>query len=179
MNRDPDERSKIRDQTGGPAPARHVVHARHSLRRYEPRDENGAIELWLRTWQAAYPQIDFAARLEWWRERWRREVVPSAQIVIAEAEGAMTGFVTVDPRTFYLDQLVVAPERWRSGVGAALIAAAKRLSPSGLDLDVNTDNARAIRFYARHGLVVSGEGVNPASGRPVYRMRWRPCTPRS
>ncbi len=144
------------------------------LRRYETRDEAAAIALWLRSWQAAYPQLDFAARLDWWRERWRSELVPSATIVIAEAAGEMIGFVTVDPRTLYLDQLVVAPQRWGSGAGAALIAEAKRLSPAGLDLDVNTDNARAIRFYGREGFVVSGAGVNPISGKPVHRMSWRP-----
>jgi putative acetyltransferase len=40
-----------------------------SLRPYDPRDEDAAVALWLRTWQAAYPAIDFAARLGWWRER--------------------------------------------------------------------------------------------------------------
>ena len=144
------------------------------LRRYEAGDEAAAIALWLRIWQAAYPQLDFAARLDWWRERWRTELVPSAAIVIAEAAGEMIGFVTVDPRTLYLDQLVVAPPRWGSGVAAALIAAAKRLSPTGLDLDVNTDNARAIRFYGKEGFVVSGKGVNPVSGKPLHRMTWRP-----
>jgi putative acetyltransferase len=144
------------------------------LRRYDAGDEAAAIALWLRSWQAAYPQLDFAARLDWWRERWRTELVPSAAIVIAEAAGEMIGFVTVDPRTLYLDQLVVAPQRWGSGVGAALIAEAKRLSPAGLDLDVNTDNARAIRFYGKQGFVVSGAGVNPISGKPVHRMSWRP-----
>jgi putative acetyltransferase len=94
--------------------------------------------------------------------------------VIAEAESAMVGFVTVDPRTFYLDQIVVAPERWGSDVGAALIAEAKRIAPKGLDLDVNTDNARAIRFYGKCGFVVSGAGQNPITGRPVHRMSWRP-----
>ncbi len=47
------------------------------------------------------------------------------EIVIAESDGAMIGFVTVDPHTLYLDQIVVAPEHWGSGVGAALIAEAK------------------------------------------------------
>jgi putative acetyltransferase len=145
-----------------------------TLRRYEPRDEDAAIALWLRTWQAAYPQLDFAKRLDWWRGRWRNELVPNAEIVIAEAEGGLVGFVTVDPRTLYLDQIVVAPERWGSGVGAALIAEAKRISPAGLDLDVNTDNARAIRFYGKEGFIISGAGVNPISGRPVHRMSWRP-----
>lgn len=144
------------------------------LRRYDAGDEAAAIALWLRSWEAAYPQLDFAARLDWWRERWRNELVPSAEIVIAETDGEVIGFVTVDPRTLYLDQLVVAPPRWGSGVAAVLIAAAKRLSPTGLDLDVNTDNARAIRFYGKEGFVVSGKGVNPVSGKPLHRMTWRP-----
>ncbi len=143
------------------------------LRRYDARDEDAAIALWLRTWQAAYPLLDFAARLDWWRERWRNELTPSAEIVIAEADGEIIGFVTVDPRTLYLDQIVVAPQRWRSGVGVALVAEAKRISPLGLDLDVNTDNARAIRFYEKQGFSISGAGINAISGKPVHRMRWR------
>ena len=149
-----------------------------SLRAYEPRDEDACIALWLRTWQASYPELDFARRLDWWRARWRNELVPASEIVIAEAQednkAVMIGFVTVDPRTRYLDQIVVAPEFWRSGVGAALIAEAKRIAPAGLDLDVNTDNARAISFYGKLGFVVSGAGKNPISGKPVHRMSWRP-----
>ena len=144
------------------------------LRPYNPRDEDAAIALWLRSWQAAYPDIDFAARLEWWRQRWRDEILPNAEVVIAETAGAIVGFVTVEPRTFYLDQIVVAPERWRSGVGGALVAEAKRRSPAGLDLDVNTDNPRAIAFYRKCGFVISGAGKNPFSGKPVHRMNWRP-----
>jgi putative acetyltransferase len=144
------------------------------LRPYNPDDEEAAIALWLRTWQTAYPAIDFAARVAWWRERWRNELLPTAEIVVAEEAGSIIGFVTVDPRTRYLDQMVVAPEFWRSGVGGALIAQAERLSPEGLDLDVNTDNARAIRFYEKRGFVITGAGVNPISGKPVHRMSWRP-----
>jgi putative acetyltransferase len=148
--------------------------ADYALRRYAPSDEDASVALWLRTWQAAYPDLDFAERLAWWRARWRNELLPAAEVVIAEAGGAMIGFVTIDPRTRYLDQLVVAPERWRSGVGAALIAEAKRISPAGLDLDVNTDNARAIGFYRKQGLKISGASVNPISRKPVHRMSWRP-----
>jgi putative acetyltransferase len=144
------------------------------LRRYQPRDEDDAIALWLRTWQAAYPLLNFAERLDWWRERWRHQLVPTAEIVVADATGEMIGFVTVDPRTLYLDQIVVAPGRWASGVGADLLDEAKRLSPSGLDLDVNTDNARAIAFYGKHGFSISGSGVNPISHKPIHRMSWRP-----
>jgi putative acetyltransferase len=145
-----------------------------SLRRYHPRDEDASVALWLRTWQAAYLELDFAERLDWWRERWRDELLPVAEVIIAETDGAMIGFVTVDPRTFYLDQIVVAPEYWRSGVGATLIAEAKLMSPAGLDLDVNIDNVRAIGFYRRLGFLITGAGQNPISGKPVHRMSWRP-----
>jgi putative acetyltransferase len=143
------------------------------LRPYTPADEDAAIALWQRTWQQAYPEIDFGARLAWWRERWRNELVPACAITVAIAGEAIAGFVTVDPKTLYLDQLVVAPEAWGTGAAAALVDAAKLLSPPGLDLHVNRDNARAIRFYEKHGFVISGEEVNPRSGAPIYKMSWR------
>ncbi len=144
------------------------------LRRYQPRDEDDALALWLRAWQTAYPLLDIAERLDWWRARWRHELVPAAEIIVADAAGEMIGFVTVDPRMLYLDQIVVAPGRRASGIGAALLDEAKRLSPSGLDLDVNSDNARAIAFYGKHGFSIGGSGVNPISGKPIHRMSWRP-----
>jgi putative acetyltransferase len=74
----------------------------------------------------------------------------------------------------YLDQIVVAPEHWGSDVARVLLDEAKRLSPRGLDLLVNKDNARAIGFYQKHGFVYAGEDRNPVSGKPVNRMTWRP-----
>jgi putative acetyltransferase len=145
-----------------------------TLRPYTAADEDAAIELWRRTWARHFPQIDFNARVAWWRERWRQELVPVARIVVAEVDGAPIGFVTVDPRTGYLDQIVVAPEHWGSGAALALLDEAKRISPAGLDLLVNTDNARAIRFYEKHGFIYAGEDKNPVSGKPVNRMRWLP-----
>jgi putative acetyltransferase len=158
-----------------------VTHGDFVLRDYASADEEAAIELWRRTWQAAYPDIDFTARLAWWRKRWRTELVPVCTVMVVEAEGRaagtsgaeMVGFVTVDARTGYLDQIVVAPEAWGSDAAIALLAAAKRTAPSGLDLHVNRDNVRAIRFYEKHGFAISGEEVNPRSGAAVYRMSWR------
>jgi putative acetyltransferase len=144
-----------------------------TLRPYTAADEAELIELWRKTWQEAYPAIDFAARVDWWRERWRRELVPNATIAVAESAGALVGFVTVDRATGYLDQIVVATDLWGAGVAEMLLEEAKRLSPVRLELHVNQDNARAVRFYRKHGLAVAGEDVNPRSGAPVYLMTWR------
>ena len=142
------------------------------LRPYRTEDEEAATGLWLETWQQAYPQIDFVARVLWWRERWRGELVPNAAIIVAEQADALIGFVTIDA-SGYLDQLVVAPDRWGSEVANALLEEAKRLSPERITLLVNKDNARAIRFYERNGFVHAGDDVNPTSGRPVLKMEWR------
>jgi putative acetyltransferase len=142
------------------------------LRRYRVEDEDAAIELWLRTWQLAYPSIDFAARVPWWRERWRSELVPNADIIVAEEAAVQIGFVTIDSGG-YLDQLVVSPDHWGSPLATALVDEAKRLSPGGVTLKVNADNDRAIRFYQRNGFVHDGEDVNPSSKRLILKMAWR------
>jgi putative acetyltransferase len=143
------------------------------LRPYRGEDEDAAVELWRLTWQQAYPSIDFTARVAWWRERWRNELVPDASIVVAEQADALVGFVTIDG-SGYLDQLVVRPDYWGSQLATALVDETKRLPPGGVTLEVNKDNARAIRFYERNGFVHAGEDVNPTSGRPVLRMSWKP-----
>lgn len=144
-----------------------------NLRPYRAADEDAAIALWQHTWQQAYPAIDFAARLAWWRNRWRGELVPNATIIVAERDNEITGFVTIDA-SGYLDQLVVAPEHWGSGLATMLVDAARQRAPHGVTLLVNKDNARAIRFYLRNGFEEAGEDVNPTSGRPVLRMAWKP-----
>ena len=144
------------------------------LRPYTDADEAAVIELWRRSWQAIYPAIDFAARVAWWRERWRGDLAAKARIVVAEADGAILGFVTIEAATGYLDQLVVAPEAWGQGIGEPLLDEARRIAPAGIELLVNTDNDRAIRFYRKHGFIIAGADVNPVSGRPVHRMRWKP-----
>ena len=145
------------------------------LRPYAPSDEDMAIELWRRTWQIVYPDIDFPSE---WNGGGNAGTTSSCPrpISVAEANGQMLGFVTVDPHTFDLDQIVVAPEAWGTGVASALIEEAKRISPNGLDLHVNKDNVRAIRFYEKQGFVISGEAMNWRSGAPVHKMSWRPIT---
>jgi putative acetyltransferase len=142
------------------------------LRPYRSEDEDAAIALWLESWQRAYPQIDFAARVTWWRQRWRSELVPNAAIIVAARGNALIGFVTIDA-SGYLDQLVVAPDHWGSELGTALVNEAKRRSPNRITLLVNQDNTRAIRFYQRNGFAHAGEDVNPTSGKPVLKMEWR------
>ena len=90
-------------------------------------DGHAAIELWRRTWQIAYPEIDFNERLDWWRERLRRPRV---------ARGDRT-FVGCGP--FPRDPLVRSSQRTRDRSARA------RDRPRCVDLAVRR------RCHQQHG----------------------------
>src|ERR1700712_2387408 len=48
------------------------------LRPYRAEDEDATIALWLRTWQLAYPSIDFPAPVAGGAGRWRTDRGPKA-----------------------------------------------------------------------------------------------------
>jgi putative acetyltransferase len=132
------------------------------------------LDMWVAAWQATYPHIDFAARREWAKERIAELERDGFRSLVAARQGHIVGAVLLNPETGYLDQIVVATREQGRGVAGVLLAAAQRLSPTGLDLHVNRDNARAIRFYEKHGFVAVGDDVNPLSGAPTHFLRWRP-----
>ncbi len=138
-----------------------------------PAAREALLDLWVAAWAEAMPAIDFAARRAWFAARVDEHLAGGAVLLEARADGALAGYALVNPGTGYLDQVAVLPARKGQGVASALLEQAKRLSPEGLDLHVNRDNARALRLYERHGFAVVGEGVNPRSGLPIYAMRWR------
>jgi putative acetyltransferase len=142
------------------------------LRPYTANDETETATLWIDTWQAVYPGIDFAARED--ALRWRDEIVPPATITLALAGERIVGVITVEPATGYVDQLAVASDMWGTPVGTMLLDQAKRLSPATLHLRVNQDNARAIRFYLKHGFFQDGETFNQRLDKAQFIMRWRP-----
>jgi putative acetyltransferase len=145
-----------------------------SLRRYTEADEAEAVALWVSVWQTVYPDIDYASQYDALRQRWRDEIVPPAIITLALTD-SLIGLITVEPASGYVDQLAVAPHMWGTGLALTLIEEAWRLSPTLLELRVNQDNARAIRFYAKHGFVKVGERFNERLGKPQFTMRWTPA----
>ena len=131
------------------------------------------IDLWVAAWTETGLAIDFDARRPWLENHLSALRANGAAIVVGlDASGRPAGFVAVDPRTGYLDQLCVAPAERGSGLAAALLGEAKRRSAGVVELDVNEPNPRACRFYEREGFAIVGQGVSAASGLPTLRMRW-------
>ena len=130
-------------------------------------------DVWVASWREAMPDIDFEQRRRWFLDHLRGLEADGAITICAfDGLNRLLGFVTFDPATAYLDQLAVAPEAKGTGAAKLLLNEARRLSPNGLVLDVNQDNARALAFYAREGFAKTAEGVNPRSGLKTWRLRW-------
>lgn len=79
----------------------------------------------------------------------REAVLPRWSVTVAEAGGAVVGFMALDDGR--VDGLYLAAEARRQGIGSALIAAAKAASPGGLTLRTFVANAPARAFYAAQG----------------------------
>lgn len=139
-----------------------------------PADVPEALDLWVATWTAAYPDIDFEARRSWFIEHVRQLQREGAVCTVAVQGTCMAGLLVIDPGRGYLDQILVGRAHQGSGLANVLMGEAKRISPRGFALDVNADNLRAIRFYERHGLRRISAGVNPRSGAPTLKLEWRP-----
>jgi ribosomal protein S18 acetylase RimI-like enzyme len=92
----------------------------------------------------------------WWVARW---------------EGQIVGYMLVHGED--LDHLYVRPGWQRRGIGRALLAKAKALSPQRLVLWTFQRNAAARAFYEAHGFRVVGcsDGRNEEGEPDVQYMR--------
>ena len=106
------------------------------------------MELWVASWRATYADIDFDARLEWFKARLAALEADGALTLCLyeDAPSALAGFVVIHPETGWLDQLCVHPNCFGAGAARPLIEAARQAAPDGIRLDVNVDNARARAF---------------------------------
>ena len=147
-----------------------------SCRPYAPSDRDAVVSLWYRSWHAAFPDLQHPQPLLVWKERFEREIEPSAEVWVTEQDGDVAGFMALLVGQGVLDQLFIAPEWSRSGAGSALVVIAKARCPAGLTLSTLERNAMARAFYERHGFRSGERGVNRVNGQPTITYRWTPST---
>jgi GNAT superfamily N-acetyltransferase len=134
------------------------------LRHATPSDALAVARVHVRAWQVGYRGLLPAAYLDGLRaeERAARYTFDRADgprtIVAVDDSGAIAGFATVHDDE--LAALHVDPDRWRTGIGGALIARARaELVARGTTrarLWLLVGNERARRFYERDGWTTDG-----------------------
>lgn len=125
------------------------------------------------------------------RARWEVDLDPARQgpphFLVAETDGQVVAFSAFGPNRDQdapadlgeLFALHVAPERWGAGVGSTLLSstagALRSMGFRGASLWVIDGNARARRFYQRHGW--RPDGAERHSSRfgnpPIHELRYR------
>ena len=105
--------------------------------------------------------------------RFRDHLMANFELWVAADGGLPVGMLALGKGV--VEQLYVDPTRQRRGVGSALMAHAKRLSPEGLRLFTHQRNERARRFYESRGFVATAFGVSPPpESEPDVEYRWTP-----
>ena len=104
----------------------------------------------------------------------RDEMIPGHEVLVAEADGEITGFAALAGDL--LGHLYVRPEQQGRGVGTALLDVVKRERPAGFHFWVFQRNEGAQRFYERHGcrLVELADGSGNQEREPDARYEWAP-----
>ncbi len=91
---------------------------------------------------------------------------------IAEADQGPAGFHCLLKDV--VDQLFVAPEAQRRGIGSALLCDVMALRPKGFTLRTFRANRAARAFYGDRGLVAIEFGFSEAENEPDVTYRWCP-----
>lgn len=143
----------------------HDVHLHYFLR----PDHWDVADLWAPHWGPNLPPLAFHDRHDWLFEHIENlHDAGSTTICAVNARtGGVAGFVTFDPAAARLHQIVVASTARGAGAAKMLLDEAKRLSPSGLSVDVDAANARAVRFFEREGFAPRGEDAG------LVQLAWR------
>ncbi len=97
-----------------------------------------------------------------------REALRSVPLLfVARESGRTAGFMGITAA--HLDALFLAPEYFGRGAGAFLMAAA--LARGVRSVDVNEQNARARRFYEKHGFRAVSRRETDDCGKPYPIIR--------
>lgn len=126
--------------------------------------------LWLRSRRAAAPAIPPSVHGDDEVKAWFRDVVlPTYELWLIGPPRNPSAMMVLSHG--WVEQLYVAPDRFRRGHGSKLLRFAQSRNDE-LHLWTFEANAGARAFYEKHGFVAVGVSAENEEGVPAVRYRW-------
>ena len=143
------------------------------IRRLRPEQLDMTVDVWVRARRDAQPWLE--ERMGYTDDQnlaHFRDVICIEHEVWTAVDGeTVLGLMALTGGE--IDQLHVAPEFQRHGVGSSLIERARELSPELLGLFTHQRNEKARRFYEAKGFSAIRFGMSPApENEPDVRYEW-------
>ncbi len=131
------------------------------IRPYQPSDLEELIAFWHEATTTAYPYIEVMQQhtIDSHRGFFQSVILAECAVWVCELDDELLGFIAINQDL--IDQLYVRVSKQRRGVGSALLAHAKQLSPTRLRLYTFQKNKPARAFYEQHGFRAVQFGVSP------------------
>jgi ribosomal protein S18 acetylase RimI-like enzyme len=117
------------------------------------------------------PTLHSDEETRWWVEH---VVLTEHRTWVAIDGDAVVGLAAVSPG--HLEQLYLAPDRRRQGIGSLLFRQVQQASPEGFTFVVFARNAPARAFYERSGcrVIAAGDGSDNEEREPDVTYEWTP-----
>ena len=145
------------------------------VRPYRASDLEQTVAMWRASKQAAFPYVAVQQiyTLQNDTDYFRDVITPECQVWLAADGEQVLGLLAL--RDDLIDQLFVAVDRQRLGVGSALLAKARERSPDQLRAYTFQKNGPARAFYEKHGFEIIRSGISPPpENEPDLEYLWRP-----
>jgi ribosomal protein S18 acetylase RimI-like enzyme len=144
------------------------------IREYQPRDFDAATILWRIAREKSLPQFQILKGHFFFEDQdyFRDHILRANNVFVVETEHRPIAFLAI--RDDFIDQLYVHPDFQRRGIGTALLAHARQLSPEHLWLYTLQINLKARAFYEKNGFVAEKFGISPPpENEPDVEYHWR------
>ena len=126
--------------------------------------------LWLRSRRATAPAIPPSVHGDDEVKAWFRDVVlPTYELWVIGPRRRPAAMMVLS--NGWVEQLYVAPDRFRTGYGSKLLRFAQSRQDE-LSLWTFEANARARAFYEKHGFVAIAASADNEEGAPAVCYRW-------
>lgn len=145
-----------------------------SVRPYRPPDLAGVVVMWRASKRAAFPYVEVMQlySLQNDTDYFRDVIAQECEVWLATGDQQILGLLAL--RDDLIDQLFVAVDAQRQGVGSALLAKARERSPDQLRAYTFQKNSSARAFFEKNGFEIVRSGISPPpENEPDYEVLWR------